>query len=85
MILLADKIFYYPKVLYKYNCRTTSTVNTQSHDNLKIFINIELLEKFKKKRNLYEELKKEIENIERRYFEYKIAEGEQRVTEKRAV
>ena len=36
-------------------------------------------------KKIYEELKKEIENIERRYFDYKIAEGEQRVTEKRAV
>ena len=36
-------------------------------------------------KKLYEGLKKEIENIERRYFDYKIAEGEQRVTEKRAV
>lgn len=36
-------------------------------------------------KKIYEELKKEIENIERRHFDYKIAEGEQRVTEKRAV
>ena len=36
-------------------------------------------------KKIYEELKKEIENIERRYFDYKIAEGEQRVTEKGAV
>ena len=31
------------------------------------------------------ELKKEIETIERRHFNYRIAEGEQRVAEKRAV
>lgn len=36
-------------------------------------------------KKIYEELKKEIENIERRHFDYRIAEGEQRVTEKRAV
>ena len=36
-------------------------------------------------KKFYEGLKKEIENIERRHFDYKIAEGEQRVTEKRAV
>ena len=36
-------------------------------------------------KKIYEELKKEIENIERRHFDYRIAEGEQRVAEKRAV
>lgn len=36
-------------------------------------------------RKIYEELKKEIETIERRHFNYRIAEGEQRVAEKRAV
>ena len=33
----------------------------------------------------YERLKKGIENIERRHFNDRIAEGEQRVAEKRAV
>ena len=36
-------------------------------------------------KKIYEELKKEIETIERRHFNYRIAEGEQRVAEKRAV
>ena len=36
-------------------------------------------------KKIYEELKKEIENIERRHFNDRIAEGEQRVAEKRAV
>lgn len=33
-------------------------------------------------KKIYEELKKEIETIERRHFNYRIAEGEQRVAEK---
>lgn len=60
-LLMADKVYFINEYFYNYRDRINSAVNTQSHDNLNIFENIDLFSDFLSKNNLSQALKTDFE------------------------